>query len=73
MTAPTCPRCGGRFEEGFLLDRGDHNGAHLAQWIEGAPEKSFWTGLRLKGRARHNVITHRCSRCGFLESYAPAS
>lgn len=71
MPAPVCPKCSSRFEPGFTLDLGDHNGRHQASWVEGAPERSFWRGLSIKGRARHRIITWRCGRCGFLESYAP--
>jgi hypothetical protein len=40
-------------------------------WIDGAPEPSFWSGLKLKGHQRLPVTTYRCSACGYLESYAP--
>jgi hypothetical protein len=73
MPTPECPKCDGRFEEGFTLDLGDHNARNQTTWVEGKPERSFWTGLRLKGRTRHNIVNYRCTRCGFLESYAPAT
>jgi len=57
-------------EPGFLIDRGHLNALETAQWVEGEPEKSFWTGLKTKGRDRHPVTTYRCERCGYLESYA---
>jgi hypothetical protein len=44
--------------------------AHDVGWMEGNPEKSFWTGLKTTGRQRYSVMTYRCERCGFLESYA---
>jgi len=60
-------------EPGFVIDKGQPYGSVSApEWAEGAPEPSFWTGLKLKGRERHAVVTFRCPRCGFLESYAPA-
>jgi hypothetical protein len=55
--------------EGFTLDRA-HGGAAVSSWIEGAPERSVWTGVRLGGRAQSTIATWRCGRCGFLESYA---
>lgn len=55
--------------EGFIVDN-TYGGRSPAAWAEGAPEKSFWTGLSLKDRAVIEVTTWRCSRCGFLESYA---
>ena len=67
----TCPKCGSRMDQGYLLDNGESGSRHVVSWVEGTPEKSFWTGLTLKGRARFPVVTLRCVRCGFLEAYAP--
>ncbi len=36
----------------------------------GAPQKSFWAGTKLPEEKQIPVGTFRCSRCGFLESYA---
>ncbi|MBV8685792.1 MAG: hypothetical protein JOZ90_08970 [Alphaproteobacteria bacterium] len=68
--ARDCPKCGGAMAEGFTLDK-IQGGVAAASWVEGTPEKSFWTGLKLKGRARLDIATWRCRRCGYLESYAP--
>lgn len=65
-----CPKCRGRMEDGFVIDRGDTTYTRVAQWVEGEPEGTFWLGVNLKGRRILNVRTHRCTRCGFLESYA---
>ena len=48
----------------------DNAARQISTWVEGSPEKSFWTGLSLKGRKMIEVQTYRCHRCGFLESYA---
>ena len=65
-----CPKCGRRMQPGFLLDskHGDRRGA--TEWVEGLPEKSFWMGLKIKGRQVLPVTAFRCERCGFVESYA---
>ena len=64
-----CVKCGGEMEEGFVLD--NTHGARLQSgWVEGAPEPSFWTGLKLKGKEQIPITTFRCRRCGYLESYA---
>ena len=55
---------------GFLLERGDKNQGGTTQWVEGVPEHSFWTGVRLKNRRVLPVATYRCDGCGFLASYA---
>lgn len=67
-----CPRCRGAMEPGYVMDRGGHNAGLVPQWVEGAPEKSFWTGLKTKDRDVLPVTTYRCERCGYLESYANA-
>lgn len=64
-----CPKCGGTMEEGFVRD--STYGGHVeSKWVEGDIQKSFWTGLKLKGRVQHPITAHRCERCGFLEFYA---
>ena len=72
MTRPVgakCPKCESQMEEGFILD--NSYGARLqSEWVEGEPEVSRWTGVRLKGHEHVPVVTLRCVRCGYLESYA---
>lgn len=58
-------------EAGFLLDHQAHASGTQSAWIDGAPERSIWTGIKLKGHQRLPVTTYRCPKCGFLESYAP--
>jgi hypothetical protein len=75
MTSTTthiCPKCASPMETGFILDKGSSDNLHLKtpEWLEGNPERAFWTGLNTKGRSRLNIITYRCERCGLLESYA---
>ena len=65
----TCPRCSGTMETGFTIDEG-YGTRTVAKWVAGEPEKSIWTGLKLRGRDRLDVVTYRCRRCGYLESYA---
>jgi predicted nucleic-acid-binding Zn-ribbon protein len=67
MPAMTCPKCGSPMTTGYLLDQ--DQGPKTTDWVEGAPEKSFW-GLKLKNRRRFPVVADRCERCGFLELYA---
>jgi hypothetical protein len=69
---PDCPKCGRVMEPGFLLDM-THGGMTQTSWVQGAPEKSFWTGIRIKGRTKLPVKTFRCTHCGYLESYATSS
>ncbi len=65
----TCPKCSGRMEEGFLLDRSP-GGLGQSAWVEGVPRPSVWTGLKLSGLAQLPITAQRCTSCGYLESYA---
>ena len=65
-----CPRCGSQMEPGFVMDREDHSVQAVAKWVEGAPERSFWSGLKTTGRETFPVISYRCEKCGYLEAYA---
>lgn len=47
-----------------------HGGIHVSAWVEGPPEKSFWTGTKVPAEKRIPIGTFRCPKCGFLESYA---
>ncbi len=67
-----CPKCGSAMEEGFIVDN-THGGNIPAAWAEGKPRYSAWFGLKMKGVTQHQVITMRCEKCGFLESYAPSN
>ena len=65
-----CARCRGTMEEGYVLDLGNSNRRHRETWVEGAPEPSFWMGLKTERRKNLPVTTWRCRDCGLLESYA---
>ena len=67
----TCARCGGSMSEGFLLDQ--TQAYAVSQWVEGAPIRSLWTGLKLKGKRVVPVLALRCERCGALELRAPSA
>jgi hypothetical protein len=67
-----CPKCGHRMHPGFYLDS-KHDWRGQTEWVEGAPQRSFWMGIKLKGRQVLPVVAYRCERCGFLESYAAPS
>jgi hypothetical protein len=65
-----CPKCGSEMEEGFIKDEG-YGTVHASKWVEGPPEKSYWTGsMKTRGKQQVQVRSYRCSRCGYLESYA---
>ena len=65
-----CPKCNGEMEQGFIFDREHAGTRRVINWVEGAPEKYFWTVTRVPEEKCVPVGTFRCSTCGFLESYA---
>lgn len=67
---PNCPMCRVAMDPGYTLDQGHHNTFKQAKWVEGAPEKNFWTGLKTKDRSVIPITTYRCPRCGLLASFA---
>jgi len=68
MASHRCPKCEGSMTQGFVLE---HTQGYPAvnHWVSGAPEKR-WFGVQTKGRQQLEIETWRCTRCGFLESYA---
>ena len=40
-----CPKCHGVMVQGFIVDWAGAGGSRrISNWVEGAPEKSFWHG-----------------------------
>jgi hypothetical protein len=59
-------------QEGFIP--GQEGGApDVPRWIAGKPQVGFMGGVKIGGKVRHEVRTFRCTKCGYLESYAPGS
>ena len=69
MNTADCPKCRHKMDEGFIMDE-SHGAVHASKWVEGPPEKSFWTGTKTRGKKKVQVTTFRCPTCGYLESYA---
>lgn len=64
-----CPKCGGGMEQGFVLDN-THGARIVSQWVEGAPQTSFWQGTKAPKEKLVPIGAFRCASCGFLEQYA---
>jgi hypothetical protein len=64
-----CPKCRGNMEEGFIKDE-SQSAVYTSKWVEGPPEKSAWTGTKIRGKKVLPVATYRCAACGYLESFA---
>ena len=65
-----CPKCDGAMEQGFEIPGPSGHTVRPDEWVEGTPERSFWSGTKLSGTERYQITTYRCDRCGYLESYA---
>ncbi len=72
MSAETtrCPKCNGEMVQGFIFDFHPGGKRLVSNWVEGAPEKAFWTVTKVPTEKCIPVGTFRCSGCGFLELYA---
>ncbi len=68
--APECSKCSRTMEPGFVLEQ-THGGLAQSSWVDGVPERSVWTRLKLTGHQRVVVTTFRCPPCRGVESYAP--
>jgi hypothetical protein len=66
----SCLRCKGTMTHGFVADKAHYSVPDTQAWVEGAPQRSFWSGIKTKDRVVLPVTTFRCERCGYLESYA---
>ena len=69
MNKIDCIHCHALMELGFVAD-GTHAGFAQETWCPGEPQPSFWVGLKLKKDQLLPVVTFRCPKCGYLESYA---
>lgn len=63
-STPTCPKCRSAMEEGFIVD----HQKKISEWVEGPPDQRWW-GIKTDDKEKLKVITFRCTRCGYLESY----
>ena len=58
-TVRECPKCGSEMEAGFLLDSSYMN-LLPTLWLNGPLERSFWTLVKIRGKRRLIVESHRC-------------
>ncbi len=68
-TPNSCPKCAAEMQEGFILDQ-SLTERLVARWVAGSPDKSFLGNAKTGGKEKHFIQTFRCTKCGFLESYA---
>ena len=64
-----CPKCQSmQIEEGYVVDH-SYGEKKVASFHKGAPDRRWW-GLKTTKAATLPVTVCRCTRCGYLESYA---
>ena len=56
--------------EGTLIDAG-YGSFSVPKWQEGAAVVSRWFGLKVHAKSSVPTKAFRCSRCSFVELYAP--
>ena len=61
-----CPKCNGKMENGFIIDRGQKQ-SYTAAWVQGTPQVG---ANGVNSEPGSVVVTLRCKACGYLESYA---
>jgi hypothetical protein len=68
MSKIECLRCRTVMEQGFVMDRGQSSApVAVATWVSGVPERSWWTGLKTKGRDQVELDSFLCRKCGYVE------
>lgn len=70
MSEDTCSKCGGELVAGSLATKDSYYQVAAAQWLEGMPEESVWSGLKTGGRLMLPVAVYCCKGCGRLELFA---
>ena len=63
-----CSKCSGEMQEGLVVDL-NYAGVLQSMWVEDQAVVSVGSGT-LDGKKKIKTTTYRCSRCGFLDSYA---
>ena len=56
-------------ETGFIVDEG-YGTRTVSRWFRGEPQTGFFGTLKVRRKDAIDVATYRCTRCGYLESYA---
>ena len=68
---PKCGKCGADMEEGFIAAFGPGLENAVSSWVAGKPAYGLMGSAKVWDKEEHLIKTFRCSKCGYLESYAP--
>ena len=69
MRPSECPKCHGTMSEGMVVV--GNGWSMLSRWQPSPNNSSNFWGAKVRRAEALPVVTYRCTRCGFLESYAP--
>ena len=70
VVSKKCPKCKSTMESGFRTNTGFGAPRWQETWAKKSNESKVRWGLQtFQGDLVKNVITYRCKKCGFLESY----
>jgi hypothetical protein len=64
-----CTECGRTMETGYILDCTE-GGMVVPAWVAGPPIKRWFGQLKFDRKTLRQVLTDRCTTCGFPKSYA---
>lgn len=64
-TEPTCPKCNGAMEAGIIRDYFASNGFDTSVWCSSRKKAHFFSKNKTI-----KITVFRCTKCGYLESYA---
>lgn len=63
-----CSKCSAQMQEGLVVDL-NYAGILPSMWVEGSAASSAPQSM-MDGKRKVKTITYRCTKCGYLDSYA---
>lgn len=63
-----CSKCSGEMQEGLVVDL-NYAGILQSMWVEDPSATNAGPGA-MDGKRKVKTMTYRCSKCGYLDSYA---
>ena len=67
---PKCAKCGADMEEGHIPEQ-PQGQRQIAMWSAGKPNLTVYSSARIISTQARPICAFRCTKCGYLESYAP--
>lgn len=64
-----CSKCKGKMKKGLVIDRSHLGSNSKPVWAKGLKRSISSLGALATVGKPENVVTFRCEKCGYLESY----